>query len=240
MRQPVPVGHYDQVWERKGDCVGEGMIRPGTRLDLAASLVGSGDRLLDVGCGGGALGRLMAGRFRLLAGVEFSPVGAAAARLAGVHVILADLNRPPLPVRDASVDAVTCLDVIEHVLDPRLLMREIARVLQPGGLAIVTSPNIQYWRHIWSLICGRFPRTSTDPEGYDGGHLHYFTFQDLEGLATEAALEVVHRQGIINAPHYGRKNRLLQALLGERFVREYRTFGILLILRRPAPRGGGI
>lgn len=67
-----------------------------------------------------------------------------------------------------------------------------------------------------------------DQMGYDGGHLHYFTFRDLEALGEAVGLEVIHRPGIINAPRYGRKNRLLQALLGERFVREFRTFGILL------------
>ena len=98
---------------------------------------------------------------------------------------------------------------------------------------MVSTPNIQFWRHIWSIARGRFPRTSTDPEGYDGGHLHYFTFRDLEALAGEAGLEVVDRHGIINAPAYGLKNRLLRALAGERFVREFRTFGVLLVLRRP-------
>jgi methionine biosynthesis protein MetW len=189
--------------------------------------------LLDIGCGNGALGRLVAGRFGLVAGVEFSSVGAEAARNGGTRVIRADLNRPPLPVKEGCIDALTCLDVIEHVLDPRVLLGEIARVLRPGGIAIVTTPNIQFWKHIWSIVRGRFPRTSTDPEGWDGGHLHYFTFRDLEGLAEAVGLEVIHRQGIINALQYGLKNRLLQAVVGERVVREFRTFGILLTLRRP-------
>jgi methionine biosynthesis protein MetW len=231
---PRQQGHYDEVWGRKGDGVADDGIRPGTRLDLAARLVGEGGRLVDIGCGNGAFCRRVRGRFRLIAGLEFSIVAASMAAAAGARVVAADLDHAPLPLRDAAVDVVTCLDVIEHVLDPRRLLRETARVLRPGGRAIVTTPNIQFWRHIWSIVRGRFPRTSTDPEGYDGGHLHYFTFRDLEALAEEAGLEVVHRQGIINAPRYGLKNRALAALLGDRFVREFRTFGILLILRRPS------
>jgi methionine biosynthesis protein MetW len=223
--------HYDRVWERKTDDGAVTEIRPGSRIDLASRLVGEGRTLLDVGCGAGALTRLVRGRFRLIAGVELSLVAAMAAAKGGTRVVTADLNAP-LPFRDASVEAVTCLDVIEHVLDPARLMAEVARILDPGGRAIVTTPNIQFWRHIWSIVRGRFPRTSTDPEGYDGGHLHYFTFRDLEELARAAGLEVVHRRGIINASRYGVKNRVLTALLGERRVREFRTFGILLILRR--------
>ena len=132
----VGSGHYDRIWARKRGGRGGDAIRPGTRVELAARLVGGGNRLLDLGCGAGALGGLVADRFRLVAGVEFSPVGAAAALAAGTRVILADLNRPPLPVRDGSIDVLTGLDVIEHVLDPGELMGEIARVLRPGGRAI--------------------------------------------------------------------------------------------------------
>ena len=228
--------HYDAIWTRKTDLAGVGAIRPGTRIDVAARLIGTGHTLVDIGCGRGTLAALVRDRFARVVGVEFSAVAVARAREAGARPIVADLDHPTLPVRDASADAVTCLDVIEHVLDPRRLMREIARVLAPGGRAVVTTPNIQFWRHIWSIVRGSFPRTSTDPEGWDGGHIHYFTFGDLERLAAECGLEVVHRHGIINAARYGLKNRALVAMLGERFVREYRTFGILLVLRRP---GGG-
>jgi methionine biosynthesis protein MetW len=231
-------GAYEAVWRRKGGAWTAADIPAGTRLDVGARFAGTGDRLLDVGCGNGTLGRLVAGRFRVVAGVEFTAAGADAARAAGVRVTRADLNGA-LPVRAAAFDVVTCLDVIEHVLDPRALLREIGRVLRPGGRAVVSTPNIQFWRHIWSIARGRFPRTSTDPEGYDGGHLHYFTFRDLETLAREAGLEIVHRHGIINAPAYGLKNRLLCVLAGERFVREFRTFGVLLVLRRPAAAAAG-
>ena len=242
MTAPVETGtargqreHYDAIWARKTGGAAVEPIRPGTRIDMAARFIGTGQTLIDIGCGRGALAALVRGRFARIVGLDLSAIAAAEARACGVLPALADLDRATLPVRDASVDAVTCLDVIEHVLDPRVLMREIARMLAPGGRAVVTTPNIQFWRHIWSIVRGRFPRTSTDPEGWDGGHLHYFTFGDLEALAAECGLDVVHRHGIINAERYGRKNRALAAILGERFVREYRTFGILLVLRR---RGG--
>jgi methionine biosynthesis protein MetW len=224
--------HYDAIWARKTGGAPVEPIRPGTRIDMAARFIGTGITLIDIGCGRGALAALVRGRFARVVGLELSAIAAAQARDGGLCPVLADLDRATLPVRDASADAVTCLDVIEHVLDPRALMREIARVLAPGGRAVVTTPNIQFWRHIWSIVRGRFPRTSTDSEGWDGGHLHYFTFGDLEQLAADCGLAVEHRHGIINAERYGLKNRALVALLGERFVREYRTFGILLVLRR--------
>jgi methionine biosynthesis protein MetW len=227
--------HYDAIWARKSEPATPAEIRPGTRIDVAARFIGAGTTLLDVGCGSGTLARMVRGNFKHVVGVEFSEIAVAHARDAGALPIVADLDHRALPIRDGAVDALTCLDVIEHVRDPRVLMEEIARVLAPGGRAVITTPNIQFWRHIWSIVRGRFPRTSMDPEGWDGGHLHYFTFGDLEALAAECGLDVEHRHGIINASHYGLKNRALVRLLGERFVREFRTFGILLVLRRRGP-----
>ena len=52
-----------------------------------------------------------------------------------------------LPLEDSSVDCVTALDVLEHVGDDRLAVREFARVLKPGGVAVVTVPAMQ---SLWS------------------------------------------------------------------------------------------
>jgi SAM-dependent methyltransferase len=90
-----------------------------------------------------------------------------------------------------------------------------------------------------ALVRGRFARVVglelsaiAAAQARDGGHLHYFTFGDLKQLAADCGLAVEHRHGIINAERYGLKNRALVALLGQRFVRQDRTFGILLVLRR--------
>ena len=60
-----------------------------------------------------------------------------------------------------------------------------AERLVAGGVVVPTTPQIRYYGFILTRIRGRFPRTSGDPEGYDGGHLHYFTFADVRGLLEE-------------------------------------------------------
>ena len=62
--------------------------------------------------------------------------------LANLEVDVADLNADPLPYPDASFDLVTCTEVIEHLANFRFALREIGRVLRPGGLCIVTTPNV--------------------------------------------------------------------------------------------------
>ncbi|HXF60458.1 MAG TPA: methyltransferase domain-containing protein [Caldilineaceae bacterium] len=109
-----------------------------------------GMRLLDVGCGNGMQSlRAVRQRGVTAVGVEGNIANlAAAVRLASdlppaaVSFLQADLEAA-LPVSDASFDAVLLLDVIEHIVRRQPLLREIHRVLCPGGLLLVSAPNRQ-------------------------------------------------------------------------------------------------
>jgi len=62
---------------------------------------------------------------------------------------------------------------------------------------VISAPNIRYWGHLFSLIIkGRFPKTSNDTEHWDGGHLRYFTFKDIEELLKEYGFRIVMRRGV--------------------------------------------
>jgi SAM-dependent methyltransferase len=103
--------------------------------------------------------------------------------------------------------------VIEHVFDPRFLLDEIARVLKPGGILLLDTPNIRYAKHLWSLLIGgRFPVTAGDDEdlrlAHDGGHLHYFARRDIEVLLRQRRL-IPERFFCLLPP------RLKDGLLGE-------------------------
>jgi 2-polyprenyl-3-methyl-5-hydroxy-6-metoxy-1,4-benzoquinol methylase len=63
-----------------------------------------------------------------------------------------------LPLRDSSVDCVTALDVLEHIEDDRLAVRELARVLKPGGVAIVTVPAMQSLWSDWDMTLHHYRR----------------------------------------------------------------------------------
>lgn len=62
--------------------------------------------------------------------------------LGGIRVDVADLNTEPLPYPDAAFDLVTCTEVIEHLDHFRFALREIFRVLRPGGVCILSTPNV--------------------------------------------------------------------------------------------------
>ena len=96
---------------------------------------------LDVGSGTGALiGKLRASRPGLRsAACDYTD---SLMEIAGPKVDVADLNEQPLPYPAETFDVVTCTEVVEHLENYRRLLREIFRVTRPGGLAIITTPNV--------------------------------------------------------------------------------------------------
>jgi SAM-dependent methyltransferase len=103
-----------------------------------------GARLLDAGCGSGRTLDDLA-RFGRVTGLDLSPMAVRAARGRGHDVRQADILDMPLP--DARFDAVTCLDVLEHIRDDRRALSELLRVTRPGGAIVVTVPA---YPSLWS------------------------------------------------------------------------------------------
>ena len=108
-------------------------------------LPGSGARVLDAGCGSGRTMDELRG-YGAVHGIELNPAGVEHARGRGYgEVHLARVEEVPYP--DEHFDLVTCLDVIEHTPDDRRSLRELRRVVRPGGWLVVTVPAYQL---LWS------------------------------------------------------------------------------------------
>ena len=188
---------------------------PNEIIEAVEAVLGSGSELLDVGCGAGSVADLARARFQRVCGCDVSIHALRHASLRGMVVVCVDLNADVLPYRDNSFDCVTCLEVIEHVVDPLRLLKELHRVLRPHGQLVITTPNIRYVRNILKLVReGRFPHTTTDTFVWGGGHLHYFTRADLAQLLGEAGF--AHWQFVVNEKQFVRswKRQLLVKVLG--------------------------
>lgn len=112
--------------------------------------------LVDVGCGQGDLPRVLRGRVAHYVGCDLLPYDGFPLA-PGSERILVDLNRPPYPLPDGVADVVTAIEVIEHLENPRALMREMTRLARPGGLIVVTTPNqLSLLSLVTLMTCGRF------------------------------------------------------------------------------------
>lgn len=149
-------------------------------------------RLLDVGCGSGYLAKLLKARVPglVIHGVDVSGVALERARAHVDQVWQVDLDKADIPLPSEQYDAVTCVEVLEHLYDPDHALREIARVLSPLGHAVVTVPNLAYWRFRLDLLRGRVPAPAADRR-----HLHQFDHRLLAETLARAALSPVGMTG---------------------------------------------
>lgn len=205
----------------------------GERVEFASRFITEGDTLLDVGCGEGIIQYFIRGKVKNLYGIDNSKHELKKAKRRGFITQQINFDEDKFPFKDNFFDVVTCLDVIEHVKDPTLLLGEIHRILKHGGKLIISTPNIRFSDHLFKLIFkGRFPKTSEDPNLYDGGHIHFFTFSDLRSLLTESRFEILKEEGVINKEKRGWRGRILEKIMGKKFMLEFRTPGILIISKK--------
>lgn len=128
--------------------------RAGERL-RRIELIKEPGRLLDIGCSLGYFVEAAQDRGWRASGVEISSAAAEEARGMGLDVVAGTLESAAYP--DGSFDCVTMWDVLEHVPDPTAHMLEVRRVLAPGGLVVVGTPDLGHirfrmkresWRHL--------------------------------------------------------------------------------------------
>lgn len=120
-------GRYEEIDGRR-----TGSLEAWMREQLAVlRRRAGGGRLLDVGTGAGFVTRCARGAFDLRVGIDISPGVLAAARASFDGGIACDVDA--LPFRSETFDAVTCFAVLHHLYDPEPLVREVRRVLKPGG-----------------------------------------------------------------------------------------------------------
>lgn len=172
---------------------------PRNRVEAIMACAGSGNAVLDVGCGSGHLLFQLRNRFKQLVGLEYSP-----ARLEQAKLNLAGLPFTPVlgsaesinDVASESVDCVVSADTIEHIPDVYAAAHELFRILRPGGQLVINTPNIAFVKKRALLLLGRFPSTSQPNEGlgsdvlFDGGHLHYFSFRSLRLVLERAGFQM--------------------------------------------------
>lgn len=116
--------------------------------------------IVDVGCGlGDVIGRAP-GHHRRVA-LEFSLTTLAAARQRVADVSFVGGSALMLPLRDKSVDAVICLEVLEHLAEDGAAMAEIARILKPGGILVASVPSARYFDDYLALM-GHFRHYTPD------------------------------------------------------------------------------
>ena len=160
-----------------------------------AQLVPVGARVLDLGCGDGAmLSHLQTTRGCSGYGVEIDDANVLACVQRGVNVIQLNLDEGLAMFDDASFDVVLQIDTLQHLHNAEVMLRETARV---GRLGIVAFPNFAHWPNRFSVLQGRMPVTKRLPyQWYDTPNIRVGTHADLGALARKNGLRVIDSFGL--------------------------------------------
>jgi methionine biosynthesis protein MetW len=162
---------------------------------VIARLVPEGSRVLDLGCGDGALLDLLQ-RERGCSGygVEIADGNVLQCIRHGVDVIQLNLDEGLAMFDDASFDVVLQIDTLQHLRNAEVMLRETARV---GRTGIVAFPNFAHWPNRISILRGRMPVTRRLPyQWYDTPNIRVGTFKDFEVLARKNQLRVLDAFGL--------------------------------------------
>ena len=166
-------------------------------MEALARLVPQGSRVLDLGCGNGAmLSYLQRERGCTGYGVEIDDANVLACVQRGVDVIQLNLDEGLAMFSDNSFDVVLQIDTLQHLRNAETMLQETARI---GRSGIVAFPNFAHWPNRLSVLRGRMPVTRHLPyQWYDTPNIRVGTFKDFEVLATKNRLRILDAFGLDN------------------------------------------
>jgi SAM-dependent methyltransferase len=168
--------YYDDYWD--GEAPPDTDPRTPRRLEIFEALVPRSAKVLDVGCGRGRCSRALSRAGYRVVGIDISERAVSEARAAvpDAEFYVRDLASP-LPFPDASFGAAFMTDVIEHVFDPLTVIREVSRILSPGGHFLISTPYHGLVKNVLIALF-RFDR-HFDPQG---PHIRFFSRGSLTRL----------------------------------------------------------
>lgn len=190
-----------------------------TDLKLIAEMVEPGSRVLDVGCGDGALLGFLSRRKGVDGrGIELSMDGVHQCVAQGLSVIQGDAEADLKDYPPGAFDYVILSQTLQAMREPRTVLETMTRI---GRRAIVSVPNFGYWRiRLQLLLTGRMPVTETlGYQWWETPNIHLCTIKDFVVLAEEMGIRIercmiVNRAGRVT----GHAHSGLANLLGEQGV----------------------
>lgn len=153
--------YADLWWDPEGEMGTLHTVNPLRVSFITENLHISQPRILDVGCGGGILSEALARSGARVTGIDLSPTAVEVARDHALENQLS-IDYRVMPVEEfaeahpAQFDAVTCLEMLEHVPDPEQVVAACARALKPGGTAVFSSINRSLKSFLFAILIGEY------------------------------------------------------------------------------------
>lgn len=195
--------HAGQWWDPRGPLRTLHEINPVRLAWVAGHLRLDGARVVDVGCGGGVLSEALARAGASVTGIDLAADALVAARghaaEHGLEIDYREVSAADLAARaPASFDALTCMELIEHVPDPAALVRACADLLRPGGLAFFSTLSRTPKAYAQAVLAAEYALRLLPRGTHD--YARFLQPAELAGLCRAAGLDVVDLSGLAYNP----------------------------------------
>lgn len=157
-------------------------------------------RVVDIGCGNGALCRELSDHGYEVVGCEPKAEGLRLAQDAAPRLVFHELgvDDDPSPIGNESFDVAIATEVIEHLVKPRNLPHFARRLLHPGGHLIISTPYHGYLKNLILALTNRWD-AHLNPF-WDGGHIKFWSRKTLSQLLNETGFHIVRFIGAGRLP----------------------------------------
>lgn len=190
----------DDWWDKDGVLKTLHDINP-ARLEFISQYVDLNEtRILDVGCGGGILCEAMAANGARVVGIDAEPEALQCAKAhAQTNQLAIDYHYSPIETYEADAfAAITCMEMLEHVDEPQLVIEHCARLLQPGGFLFLSTINRTIKAYFAAIIAAEYILNLLPKQTH-----HYDKFiqpGELAAMVRKAGLDVIGLRGIAYNP----------------------------------------
>jgi ubiquinone/menaquinone biosynthesis C-methylase UbiE len=184
---------------------------------------------LDLGCGDGQITERVARIVdaKEVYGIDIDNGVLESAKLRGIETFALDLSKDKIPLNDNGIDLVTAFELIEHLVNPDNMLKEVFRVLVQGGYLLLSTPNLASWVNRIVMLLGYQPynaEASTEIlagvpiRAYSfrepAGHIRPYTLRALKELLSYHGFEIVKVRGAPGV--HPRKITLLDKLFSKK------------------------
>jgi methionine biosynthesis protein MetW len=192
-------------------------------LEVIASWITTGAKVLDLGCGSGELLiYLRDQKGAACTGIDFSEDNIQQCIAKGLTVIHGDINEEVSDYADNTFDYVVLSQTLQQVYEPEALIKTLLRI---GSKVVVSFPNFSHWRCRWQLFfLGQAPTTSQLPYyWYNSPNIRVITIKDFRQFVDKAGFTILN-EAAINTDNQERQGRIIRFL-----PTVLATYGIFLI-----------
>ena len=185
-------------------------------------------KIMDLGCNGAEIAKILDLNKKKYLGIDIDPEALKEANKKAFKTKKVDLSKERLDFEDNSFEGFLCLDILEHLLNPKIMISEIKRIITPGGKGIIALPNDLNLTNLLKIILLGRSLVTRDTLWSPTGHLHFPSVKESLKLVNSnfEVLEINYLPSLYTVPFLPKRIKFFLARNFPRFFAQTIIFKV--------------